>query len=179
MIRIGLYSPNPQSGKTTTANYLKSKYDFNSVILAKPLKRMVCVFLEELGYDDKTIQRMIYGDLKEVLIPEVKQTPRQLMITLGTEWGRREVGENVWIDMAIKKLNPKLSYVSDDIRYLNEAEAFRKSDFKIIRVFNPRALKVNSISEGNLESYSFDYLINNDGSFEDLYSKIDKIVEEL
>lgn len=177
MINIGLYSPNPQSGKSTTATYIKQKYGHESVVLANTLKRMTDVFLKDLGYNDDDRNRMIYGDLKEWIIPELGVSTRYLMITLGTDWGRGKVSNNIWIDIALRNLNPILNYISDDIRYINEGHAFRDKGFKIVRIYNPRVPVVESISEGNLEGYEFDYHITNDGSFEDLYKQIDSMME--
>ena len=90
MYNIGFYSPIMQSGKSTSLNYLKDKYGYQSVVLARTLKRMVGVFLEDLGYSCDKIQRMIYGDLKEYIIPEIGKTTRELMISLGSSWGRTD-----------------------------------------------------------------------------------------
>ena len=177
MVNIGLYSPNPQSGKSTTATYIKSKYGHESIILATTLKSMTDVFLKSLGYSEEMRDRMIYGDLKEYVIPEVGRTTRYLMITLGTDWGRGKVSDNVWINIALKARNPEVNYISDDIRYPNEAVSFRDNCFKLVRIYNPRVPVVNSISEGNLEDFKFDYYIENNGSFEELYQQIDSMME--
>lgn len=178
MNNIGLYSPSMQMGKTTVAKYLISKYGYETVILARTLKRMLEVFLQDLGYTSHYAQEMIYGTRKEIVIPELGVTPRHLMQTLGTEWARTYVHPDVWIKICTANLIKNQPYVSEDIRFLNEGEAFREAGFKIVKIINPRVPIIrNHASEGELDNYSFDYVIINDGTIEDLYKKIDILLE--
>ena len=66
-MNIALYSPAMQSGKSTFANYLMNKYKYNRVILAKTLKSMLEIFLKDLGYSKDIIERMIYGNITEII----------------------------------------------------------------------------------------------------------------
>lgn len=176
MYNIGFYSPIMQSGKSTSLNYLKDKYGYQSVVLARTLKRMVGVFLEDLGYSCDKIQRMIYGDLKEYIIPEIGKTTRELMISLGSSWGRTEVHPDIWVIIATRNLNSEINYISDDIRYENEYLNFKKAGFKIVRIENPRIPIVKSECEGNLEDFEFDYKILNDSTLSSLYSKLGDMI---
>ena len=180
MFNIGLYSPSMQMGKTTTSKYLIQKYNYETIVLARTLKRMIEVFLEDLGYDKDTVTRMVYGDLKEVEIVGIGKTPRHLMQTIGTEWGRTYVDNNIWITICTSNLKETSNYVSEDIRFLNEAEAFRNRGFKIVKLVNPRVPIVRGhASEGSLDDYAFDYVIVNDGTIKDLHKKIDSMLLEL
>jgi len=184
MINIGLCSPSMQMGKSTTAKYLIQKYQYKTVTLAKPIKDMVEVFLKALGYTDEEIEDMIYGSKKEASIeklpplPDGKPvTPRHLMQTLGTEWGRTHVGQNIWIDISTANLDTEQAYVTEDIRFINEADAFRKAGFKIVKINNPRVPIIRGhASEGELDNYDFDYVIENDGTIEDLHNKINGLL---
>jgi hypothetical protein len=49
-------------------------------------------------------------------------TPREVLKTLGTEWGRRFC-TNVWADACFFKMRPSLSYVVTDGRFRNERNA--------------------------------------------------------
>ena len=57
-----------------------------------------------------------------------------------------------------------------------QAEHLREKGFKLIRVINPRVPLVESISEGKLDDYSFDYILMNDGSIEDLHKQVESII---
>ena len=176
-LRIGLYSPSPQSGKSTTADYLISKYSFDRVVLANTLKKMTGVFLLDLGFTPDIVERMIYGDLKETIIKSIGKSPRDLMVSIGTDWGRAKVKESIWIDIATSSLSNGINYVSDDIRYLNEADTFRQKGFKIVRLYNPRVPTAEgAVSEGNLEGYDFDFQLINSGDFEELYKQVDEML---
>lgn len=183
VFNIGLYSSNPQSGKSETAKYLVSKYDYGMLTFAQPMKDMISILLRNLRYDENTIRRMLYGDLKEEAIPELstetkKITPRILLVSLGSEWGRAMINDDMWVTIASNSLSPNLKYVCEDVRLFNEAEQLRRKDFKIIRVVNSRVPKVESISEGKLDGYSFDHIINNEGTIQDLHKEIDNMIRD-
>jgi len=177
VLNIGIYSSSMQQGKTTIANYIVNECNYSIVTFARPMKDMITVLLESLGYDDTMVRRMLYGDLKEWTIPELSTeshevTCRLLLVTLGSKWGREMINQDMWINMATSKLDKNSKYVCEDVRLFNEAECLRRNGFKIIRVINPRIPLVDSISEGKLDNYPFDYTIMNDGSVDDLYSRI-------
>lgn len=163
-------------GKSSSSNYLKKNYGYEGVVLARTLKRMVEVFLIDLGYPLSKVHRMVHEDLKEQVIPEIGKTTRDLMVSLGTKWGRNEVHPNIWVNIATTNLTKGILHISDDIRYQNEYTAFREAGFKIVRINNPRVALVESVSEGNLEDCVFDYKIENDGTLDDLYSKLEDML---
>lgn len=120
------------SGKSTIA---RNMFAFSPKKFARPLKAMMRALLLEQGVDDDTIRRMIEGDLKERPSPFLNmQTPRHAMQTLGTDWGRALICENLWADAALRDLHPAISYVFDDVRFDNEADAIRKAGGKIVRL---------------------------------------------
>ena len=179
MFNIGLYSPSMQMGKSTLAKYLMENYNLQPVVLAYTLKRMIEVFLTDLGYSQEMVQRMVYGDLKEWIIPEIGKSTRELMQTLGTEWGRQHVHPDIWVIIAGRRVAASVGnlFVSEDIRFKNEADAFRKEGFKIIKINNPRIpVARKHASEGGLDDYEFDYSIENDGTFENYFKKIEEMI---
>jgi len=176
MFNVGIYSSAMRMGKSETAKYFVKEYKYNMLTFAEPMKDMIGVVLKGLGYGEDKIYEMLYGNLKELVIPELGVTPRFLLVTLGSKWGRGMINDDMWIKIALGNLDPNLRYVCEDVRLLNEAEHLREKGFKIIRVINPRIPLVESISEGKLDDYSFDHVIMNDGSIEDLHEQIENIV---
>jgi hypothetical protein len=164
-------------GKTTSFLYLKENYGYTNIVLARTLKRMTEVFLADLGYCEDKVRRMVYLDLKEWIIPEIGKTTRDLMVTLGTVWGREQVHTDVWTMIATKNMEPHKFYISDDVRYKNEFDLFGKAGFKLVRIENPRVPRIVSISEGNLEDEVFDYYIQNDSDFNSLYYKLEEMIK--
>ena len=72
-------------------------------------------------------------------------SPREFLQKLGTEFGREQLGENIWVDMLISSLDKEKSYIIPDVRFDNEAEAIRKAGGKVIKVIRP------SLEEGPVE----------------------------
>ena len=177
---IGLYSPAPQSGKTTVANYLLAK-GWYSVAFAAPIKRMVVQLLNEIGLSEDNALRLVNTD-KEEIIPALRTTARHLMQTLGTEYGRQCVHPEVWLmcweRTAQQKLDAGIPVVVDDIRFPNEAALVRRLGGQLWRIERPGTLRsTEHASEGSLDDYPlFDRRLINDGSLLDLHERVQQIV---
>lgn len=98
---------------------------------------------------------------------------RELMQRLGTECGRELMGQNIWVDTALKTLDFDGAYAFADCRFPNEAEAIKSNRGKIIRIDRPGVGPANShASELSLDDWPFDARILNDGSPDDLRAKL-------
>jgi hypothetical protein len=176
---IGLYSPAAQSGKSTVASILTTM-GYEAMGFAQPLKAMTESLLRHLGYHDETVRaRMLYGDLKEVEITGLGKSTRDLMRTLGTEWGRGLVHDSLWTDIAMARVNrcPK-PVVIDDMRFANEMAAIRAAGGVCIRITRPGIERGTShASEGALDGEVFDAEIVNDGSLATLQAKVRRALE--
>lgn len=127
---IGLAGP-ARSGKDTVAGYLASRHGFTRMAFADLLKRMLLAF--ELGpeYTD--------GPGKEAIIPWLGCSYRRLCQTLGTEWGRDLISEDLWVKLLDRQIDrlerghalamdsrphyPRI--VISDVRFPSEAEWVR------------------------------------------------------
>ncbi|MFI3902626.1 deoxynucleotide monophosphate kinase [Ochrobactrum sp. S1502_03] len=151
------------SGKSTAAKYVIER-GYKLVKFADPLKDM----LRAIGYS----QRQIEGDLKEV--PDASgQTPRHAMQTLGTEWGRKCMGEDFWINIWRERVTGATA-VTDDCRFANEADAVR-SVGGIVVMLKGRG-GINSAHSSELLDFKPDIVIANDGNITSLHSRIDEIL---
>ena len=174
---IGLYSPGPQSGKTAVA-YELQQHGYISVSFASPLKRMLGIFLSSAGYGHERIERMLF-EKKEEKIPEFGVTPRHLMQTLGTEWGRDCIGPDVWVDVwksSVQKwLDGGLNVVVDDMRFPNEWDAVKSLEGECWYITRPRVKYPHPMehsSEGALDNHGFDRRLINDGDLPNLYDQV-------
>lgn len=143
---------------------------------------MTAVLLRTLGYDMETILEMLEGELKEKPLFPNGVTPRHLMRTLGTEWGRDCVYGNLWVDLALiqasRLMEAGKSVVIDDLRFPNEYEAIKDRGGECWSVDRPgKKIETDHPSEGLLDSYPFDKTINNGGSLEDLHRAIAQSVK--
>jgi hypothetical protein len=179
---IALYSPAPGSGKSTVATHLNNRHGYAIVKFAMPLKAMTSTLLEYMGYDNpKIVQQMIEGELKSRPImgfPEI--TPRYMMQTLGTEWGRDCLDENFWVRIAtnrIRYLNDQgIPVVVDDMRFINEYEALEMLGAKMVKINRPSVVyESDHPSEGLLDDFDFDVEIENIGTIEQLRTISDKL----
>ena len=167
---IGLYSPALGCGKTTVANLL---IEHERVSFAAPLKRAVWNMLNDLGLEGF---RYVYTD-KEVIIPEIGVSARQMMQTLGTEWGRACIHPGFWVMIARAETQRTMadggSVVIDDVRFPNEAAMIRELGGELWRIDRPGvSYSGNHSSEGGLEDITPDRVIVNDGTIAQLKEKI-------
>jgi hypothetical protein len=163
------------SGKDTAANFLKQHYNFKSVAFADPIRagmRAIC------GLEDKHFQH----PEKEVVLPEFGKSPRQMMQTLGTEWGRVSVNQDLWLILAGKKVaeykEAGYNVVITDVRFENEAEWLRSQGGVLVHVIRPNAGTTphGHASEAGVKQEAKDFLIYNTGTLEDLRDKVEYVV---
>lgn len=152
------------AGKTTAANILIEN-GWARGKFAAPLKAMMRSLLRDQGATPADIERMIEGDLKEIPSDLLNgKSPRHAMQTLGTEWGRNCIHEDLWVDAAMRgALRPT---VFDDCRFPNEAAAIRAAGGAIIEIQRPSVGPVNGhVSEKLPEP---DWVLYNQGNLETL-----------
>jgi hypothetical protein len=172
---IGLYSHAPGSGKSTVADML---WDYKRLSFADPLRKFSAQILSSLGYNGLACLR----DKKEEKIAELGVSPRQMMQTLGTEWGRSCIHPDLWIMVAAGTVEEQLkrgrNVVIDDVRFPNEAEMIRRLGGELWLVDRPGVVyEGNHASEGALHSIVPDTVINNSGSFHQLRQVVTSLLE--
>jgi hypothetical protein len=98
---------------------------------------------------------------------------RELLQRLGTEAGRQTLWDSIWIDAALHDLDPNKNYVITDVRFPNEAEAVRERGGVLWRISRVGVGPANShASEISLDDYSFDKVVENNGSLEDYRQEV-------
>lgn len=117
---VGLAGPKGV-GKSTLANQLVFEYyqeGLDSMVrvmsFATPLKEMLgCIVHEDYIKHDK-----------ERIIPHLGVSARHCLQTLGTEWGRNTISNDIWVNLArhrIEESDHKI-FIIDDVRFDNEAK---------------------------------------------------------
>lgn len=98
-------------------------------------------------------------------------TYREILQKFGTEVGRT-IDKDLWINSLFADLDKNMNYIITDVRFVNEAEACLENNATLIRV-NRAINQMQHSSETDLDDYkSFDYVINNNGSLEDLIDNV-------
>ena len=159
------------SGKSTAARALKDHAELSVHLLnfADPLKRMLRVFLTAEQTD---------GDHKEQPIDWLDGvTPRRLMQTLGTEWGRDTVHTDFWIKLWEREAVDLLGWagtvvVVADVRFPNELAAIRRLGGKVIWIDRSAAISDRHVSERLLDYTDCDGLLCNESTVETLAREI-------
>lgn len=173
---IALYSPAAQSGKSTIAHALNG-LGYRTIKFAGILKDMIRTMLHGAGIPLDVVERMVEGDLKEqpIKFPNGRTvTPRVLMQTLGTEWGRG-INPDLWADLTISKASKAAGKVIiDDMRFPNEFEAVKAAGGITIMVTRPGVVRPANChpSEGQLDNHPFDYHVVNDGTVDKLTTQV-------
>jgi hypothetical protein len=162
-----------RSGKGEIENHLARTYSFQSLAMATPLKNM----LRSLGLTEEEI----HGSLKEQPSPTLLGvTPRLAMQTLGTEWGRMMIHNDLWVEMWKTKAKAITApVVASDVRFLNEEKAIRSLGGKVLRVVRPGFHGSNHPSETEMDDIDADYTITNNGTIYDLRKAVDRAFQIL
>ncbi len=168
---IGISGPK-ESGKSSTAEILCSEYGYVRHRFAGPIKKALKV---AFGLTDAHVD----GHLKEVPTPLLGgRTPRHAMKTMGTQWGRKMIHEDIWVIAWLNTMPDSDLIVVDDIRFPNEIAMLQK-DFgaKIIRTARPGCeFDASHESEAHSELY-FDHKIENSAGLDELILKVQSAIE--
>lgn len=159
------------SGKSTAAEYLIRRHSYERVKFAGPLKDMC----RAIGMTESQIE----GESKEEPAAMLSgKTPRHAMQTLGTEWGRKCMGEDFWANLWLSRVKAILAFdgrvVVDDCRFPNEAAAVRSLGGVIIKLDGRGGIAGAHASEAGCGTY--DAVVVNDGGMVDLYAGVDEAV---
>lgn len=133
--------------------------------------------------------------LKEVVIPRLGLSPRQVMQRFGTEVVR-SVHKDTWVMRLVDQVQsgrvrvPLPSredplyfgfvdgdkFAVIDVRFHNEAQALRACDGQILRIVRPGCIVDDHQSETELGDILADGVIHNDGSLDDLRFKLKEVL---
>jgi hypothetical protein len=179
---IALIAPAMGSGKSTVASHLWCKYGYDIIAFADPLRMMIDSLLKEFGIPAQ--DRVYYLRVnKEAPIHEIPGSPtaRRLMQLLGTEWGRDLIHGDLWVASWEATQSQRKNVVADDCRRLNEYEAVRRiPGSQVWRITRPGATVTTAhASEGQLDNVPVDAEIVNDGTLQDLFRKVDLLMEAM
>lgn len=152
-----------RSGKDTSASYLMRHLGWPVVPFAGPLKEMLRV-----GFG--LTQDQLYGDQKEVVDPRYGKTPRYMMQTLGTEWGRDRLGSGVWGKALLSSLTGPT--IIPDVRFEEEADLIRGYG-TLLHIVGRGGIEGDHASEVGVGVDTRDIVISNHGSLARLYQQLD------
>ena len=161
-----------QCGKDTAADHILTKRPaYQKISLADPIKAMLSAGLG-------LTETQLYGDLKDVIDERYGCTPRKMLQTLGTEWGRDLVHTDIWL-LAMGNHLEQLggTFIIPDIRFENEAKFVRENGVLIHIHGRLDGIKESDhSSEAGVTVSDSDHMILND---KDLAFYLDEVIGTL
>ena len=144
---------------------LINRIDWYQTSFADKLKQCLSIILRtsRATFED--------NEFKKCNIAWLGMSVRELLQKFGTAI-RNEVCDDFWVKACLKDYDKNDNWIISDVRFKSEAKGIKDLEGIIIRVNREGAGAGNHISEIDLDDYSFDYVINNDGSIEDLLFKV-------
>lgn len=177
------------AGKDTAGEYLVERYGFELKKFADPLYDS-CAALFGVGREDwdkwkniPTTRVKIEGpsflgarDIKTF----VNLSAREFMQRFGTESHRDIFGQDFWVDLCMKSIDPEKKTVITDVRFENEFKAVRAAKGYVVRIErNEQVLEDDHPSEVAPDWTSLDFTIWNDGTKKELYDALDSLMKYL
>lgn len=175
---IALYSNAPQSGKSVFARIASEEFGFKVVKFADALKDMVRVLLSRCCPPD-IVERCVEGDLKEQPLMGCAfggKTTRQLLQTLGTEWGREMISPSLWTELWLAAVCKHPKVICDDMRFTNEWDVATEAGALTVCIRRPGMVSNGHKSEGALDSRIFDITLTNAGTLEEFQAVIREVL---
>ena len=186
-----------RSGKDHAANYLAKHMQLHKYAFAEPLKTMLkSVFGDHFHEGDRS-----------GICPETGKSYREMMQTLGTEWGRQLMDENVWVNLVDRRwrevetgehlvMMPRdpgderagyPSYMAkgmvlSDVRFDSEAQWIRDHGGMVIMIVRPGVEPVGvagHASEKGVSRGLIDAFVSNEGSLHDFDMALLELVSYL
>jgi hypothetical protein len=171
---IGL-SGYARAGKDTVGKILVEEHGYIRASFADKLREAIVAINPIVQFKNNDTHRI--ADLVDGIGWEDAKTGypevRRLLQAMGTEAGRKILGENVWVDLAFRDLPDGAKVAFTDTRFENEATAIKATGGELWRIERPGFAPVNQhVSETALDSHPFDVFIENDGSLEQLHNRV-------
>lgn len=138
-------------------------------------------FVEINGGDEVVI-------MERYSIQLITNTPRKMLQTLGTEWGRNMIHPDIWVNSMMSlyeqsRVNGSNGNYPDwlmpDVRFPNEAKAIKDRGGILIKVIRPGVDTGSHISEVAVDKIQADHTIINDSTLVVLENKTQSLIKEL
>jgi hypothetical protein len=196
------------SGKGTVGDILVDYHNFKKISFADKLKDGCAAIFgwERDLLEGDTDRSRIWREKPDAFWTKEfgrEITPRYVLQLMGTECMRKGFHEDIWALLAKKEMtdNPHMNYVIPDVRFPNEMQLIRELNGEVWNIRRGTlpswwedAIKSNNHSEGFpmslrsdvhpsewswvCEDNGFDAIIRNDGTLEQLYSRVEEILSK-
>jgi hypothetical protein len=175
------------SGKDTVANRLVEKHGYIRDSFAKSLKDAVASMFnwDREMLEGNTSESREWREQPDKFWSEKFNkpvTPRWVLQYFGTEVMRGQMYDAIWVDSCIGRYKGQNTVISDT-RFVNEVKTIRAHGGKIICVTRGKLPTKEDMkkrgahqSEWDWLDSTFDFVIDNNGTKEELFAKVDLII---
>ena len=175
------------SGKDTVSKRLEQKHGFRRDSFAKSLKDAVSAMfnwdremLEGNGDDSRQWREQPDEFWSKKFGKTV--TPRWVLQHFGTEVMRQHMHDAIWIDSCLSRYDGRPTVISDT-RFQNELKTIKEHGGEIILVKRGELPTRDQMqergahkSEWDWMGWQFDHVIDNDGTKQELFDKVDDLI---
>jgi len=175
------------SGKDTVSKRLEEKHGFRRDSFAKSLKDAVSAMfnwdremLEGNGDDSRQWREQPDEFWSKKFGKTV--TPRWVLQHFGTEVMRQHMHDAIWIDSCLSRYDGEPTVISDT-RFQNELKTIKEHGGEIILVKRGELPTREQMqergahkSEWDWMGWDFDHIIDNDGTKQELFDKVDDLI---
>ena len=164
------------AGKTTLASLLTMQSpNITRMAFATPLRLM----LETIG-----VTSYYHTDNKDLPIPHIpgQPTARRLLQTLGTEWGRNMIYNNLWAELAAAAFSrireQSYTVIVDDLRFHNEVDVIKEGGGIIVRIMRSGLTGGDDHeSEQHWKDIEPDFVVNNNDEPHDTLVEFNRVLK--
>ncbi len=139
IIGLGHYK---RTGKNAFAKFLRDALQAHCQVritsFASKLKQICHDLYGWAGLREESFYETEPGaSLREVVLPDIGKSPRQIWIDFGTPAVREHVYEPTWRDYILKQPSKCDVLIITDVRFPNEAEGIKATGGKLIKIERP------------------------------------------
>lgn len=185
------------SGKDTSAQYLVEKYGYIRLAFGDEIRKYAEIIDPLLGnttfsQDTRLSEVLEYHNHNWDTVKRQYPEARRLLQRLGTELFRDQISKFYWVATITNKINDICrglepedwpSFVVPDWRFANEYDVVLDhcgySDIHRLYILNSRVKELPGNHASESQTLDYDYTIDNSGALEELYKKLDELMESI
>lgn len=159
-------------GKSSVAAILCGWGAFHEESFAGPIRAAVAAILGVSEHELEAVKESPQPDFGGC-------TPRRMLQTLGTEWGRQMIAPDLWLASMARRLRGQHVVISD-VRFDNEARFIRERGGVVVEVVRPGLASTDGhLSEAGISPDLIDATLVNDGSMTELAGRVRELMVSL
>lgn len=168
-------------GKDTFAHILIDKLNKMGIVTEQISFSTPMYQIAEIVYGWAGFKTKEFYDNDEVakasILPALGKTPRDILIAIGKIF-REDIHNDTWIHCALTTPRNCTIGIISDVRFPNEFKLIQECGGKCVKIIRPSYPEFDDPCDSALSKQEgWDYIIENDGTLEDLNKKADEFID--